>query len=439
MYPSFLKLAFEEVIRRDGLVVLAKGLGIELLFAKTIQHYIYLLRTVNASIPVAITFSSTKAATTIPTATSGVSRRKVVFVLNTGSNQPDIQQYLHSIGVMPLEMPLVITSDMPMTERRDVYSMGGLVFITSRILIIDLLKQNIFPEQVLGFLVYNAHLVVETSIETFVIRVCYEAAHHPMTNNSNRGTASEVGFSSTEKLAESGNCFIKAFTDSVDGLFSNRIHVNEQQVERSSRTADGVAGRSCPGPNSSSTSRDTTGVLTPASTPIVARNGTITVDTLLKNLFVTKVYPFPRFHQPVTDYFGDQSTLGVIECPLKISVLCKAVHSAILVAISQGLNELKKSVGLPISTAGNVESDNNIDNRSSTTEYTNHNDFCYSYLQKATIETVLYSNFDSSIRSSLQPRWFKLSIKTKSLIDDLHTLKELVESLLRSNISFIVS
>lgn len=76
----------------------------------------------------------------------------------------------------------VINNDITPTERRDMYREGGCYFITSRILIVDLLDNTLDPSICHGLLVFDAHKISETSIESFIIRVYREnnrTGRHP--------------------------------------------------------------------------------------------------------------------------------------------------------------------------------------------------------------------------------------------------------------------
>ena len=53
--------------------------------------------------------------------------------------------------------PKVITNEYSAKERETLYLMGGTLFVTSRILLMDLLRKQCPIEKVQGLLVYNAH------------------------------------------------------------------------------------------------------------------------------------------------------------------------------------------------------------------------------------------------------------------------------------------
>ncbi|XP_009629397.1 DNA repair endonuclease UVH1 [Nicotiana tomentosiformis] len=67
--------------------------------------------------------------------------------------------------------PSEITSDLPANQRLSLYSSGGILFITSRILIVDLLTRRLPTTAVAGLVVLNAHLLSDTSTEAFIVRI----------------------------------------------------------------------------------------------------------------------------------------------------------------------------------------------------------------------------------------------------------------------------
>ncbi|KAH9616103.1 hypothetical protein KSS87_003022 [Heliosperma pusillum] len=69
------------------------------------------------------------------------------------------------------EGPTEITSELPAQQRYALYSSGGVYFITSRILIVDLLNSKIPTSKVSGIIILNAHLLSETSTEAFIVRI----------------------------------------------------------------------------------------------------------------------------------------------------------------------------------------------------------------------------------------------------------------------------
>jgi DNA excision repair protein ERCC-4 len=57
------------------------------------------------------------------------------------------------------------------TEREDVYLSGGVHFITTRILVVDMLKNRIPIDKITGFIILRAHKVLESCQEAFALRL----------------------------------------------------------------------------------------------------------------------------------------------------------------------------------------------------------------------------------------------------------------------------
>ena len=82
------------------------------------------------------------------------------------------------------------------------YQRGGVFCITSRILIVDLLSNVINPQDIDGMMIGHADQVTNESTEAFIIRI----------------------YTSQKRRSE---CFIKAFTDSPEGLLSGFAKIDK--------------------------------------------------------------------------------------------------------------------------------------------------------------------------------------------------------------------
>ncbi|KAK4758286.1 hypothetical protein SAY87_019587 [Trapa incisa] len=67
--------------------------------------------------------------------------------------------------------PAEITADLPAPSRHSLYCSGEAVFITPRILIVDLLMSRVPTSNVAGIIIPHAHSLTETSTEAFIVRV----------------------------------------------------------------------------------------------------------------------------------------------------------------------------------------------------------------------------------------------------------------------------
>lgn len=55
--------------------------------------------------------------------------------------------------------------------REEIYFNGGIHFITTRILVVDLLKKRVPIAKITGFVVLRAHTILESCQEAFALRL----------------------------------------------------------------------------------------------------------------------------------------------------------------------------------------------------------------------------------------------------------------------------
>ncbi|XP_037092909.1 DNA repair endonuclease XPF-like [Pollicipes pollicipes] len=127
-----------DLLHEDGLLVTAKGLGLERLFAALVRVL--------------------------------CDPAQLVLVLGTSrAEEEHVTSQLEADGCSPL--PRAVTADTSVTDRQQVYLQGGVLFVTSRILVVDLLTERCPADLVTGVLVYRAHGVVESAQEAFILRL----------------------------------------------------------------------------------------------------------------------------------------------------------------------------------------------------------------------------------------------------------------------------
>ncbi|KAF9398341.1 hypothetical protein BGX21_007907 [Mortierella sp. AD011] len=290
---SSLPLAFQkeivaELATEDALLIMARGLGLRSIIGAFLQIYsqpqnLVLLINTNAEEEVAL-------------------RDDLLRSTNVGQGGA----YFRSI-----------TSEQSLSERSDLYRYGGVMAITSRILVMDLLTGRIPVHLITGILVANAHRVSATSTEAFILR-----------------------------LFRQGNSegFVKAFSDQ----------------------------------------------------PEVFSAGFATLEKTMKLLYLRKVNLWPRFHVTVTESLESHAT-DVIEIRQPMTKAMKAIQSAIIDCIDVCLQELRRS-------SSAIELD----------------------MEDFTVEKALFKSFDVIIRKQLDPIWHRVSSKTKQLVGDLKTLRNLL-------------
>eukprot|EP00048_Salpingoeca_helianthica_P000246 m.40278 g.40278 ORF g.40278 m.40278 type:complete len:848 (+) comp10297_c0_seq2:245-2788(+) len=122
----------------DNLLILARGLGLSRLLVAALHSH--------------------------------CSSRALVLVINATPSDRDlfVSMLTH---LEPDCSPQVIDADTPSADRIALYMKGGVVFVTSRILVVDLLTKTVPVELISGFFVLNAHRVLATTTEAFILRL----------------------------------------------------------------------------------------------------------------------------------------------------------------------------------------------------------------------------------------------------------------------------
>ncbi|XP_073834660.1 DNA repair endonuclease XPF-like [Musca autumnalis] len=94
------------------------------------------------------------------------------------------------------------------TERERVYLEGGIQFITTRILVVDLLKQRIPVELITGIVVLRAHTIIESCQEAFALRLYRQRNKTGFIKAfSSSSEAFTIGFGHIERIMR--NLFVK--------------------------------------------------------------------------------------------------------------------------------------------------------------------------------------------------------------------------------------
>ncbi|XP_048408057.2 DNA repair endonuclease XPF isoform X2 [Stegostoma tigrinum] len=232
----------------------------------------------------------------------------------------NLQQYfieqLRSEGVTHL--PRIISNEVSSNDRYTVYTEGGILFVTSRILVVDLLTDRIPASLITGILVYKAHRIIESCQEAFILRLYRQ--------KNKKG-------------------FIKAFTDNA----------------------------------------------------VAFSLGFCRVERVMRNLFVRKLYLWPRFHVAVGSCL-DKHKPEVIELHVSLTPSMLAIQTAIMDVMNACLKELKRY---------NPSLD----------------------VEELSLENAIGKSFDKAICYYMDPIWHQLGAKTKSLVQDLKVLRTLLEYL----------
>uniref|UniRef100_A0A914WNF4 Uncharacterized protein n=1 Tax=Plectus sambesii TaxID=2011161 RepID=A0A914WNF4_9BILA len=161
-----------ETLTDDVLFVVARGLGLE----RLIIHHLKL-------------FSDPQL---------------LLLVINT-STQDEIF-YIEQLKRAKVKcQPKLITADISTKDRQALYLEGGVQFVTSRILVVDLLTDRIPVNQVAGIIVCRAHQLLSSYQESFILRLYRE---------------------------KKPNGFVKAFTDFATAITSSGLGQLQRLVAR---------------------------------------------------------------------------------------------------------------------------------------------------------------------------------------------------------------
>ncbi|NXW26925.1 XPF endonuclease, partial [Phaetusa simplex] len=273
---------FLDLFHQDGLVICARGLGVDRLLLRFLRLY--------------------------------CEPASLVLVLNTSPAEEEyfIDQ-LRSDGVVHL--PRRVTNEITNNTRYEFYTQGGVIFATSRILVVDFLTDRIPANLITGILVYKAHRIIESCQEAFILRLYRQ--------KNKQG-------------------FIKAFTDNAVAFNTGFCHV----------------------------------------------------ERVMRNLFVKKLYLWPRFHIAVNSFL-EKHKPEVVEIHVSMTPAMLAIQTSILDILNACLKELKR-----YNPALEVED--------------------------LSLENAIGKPFDKTIRHYLDPLWHQLGAKTKSLVQDLKILRTLL-------------
>ncbi|KAF8632697.1 hypothetical protein AX15_001750 [Amanita polypyramis BW_CC] len=200
-------------------------------------------------------------------------------------------------------------------ERQEIYKGGGLISVTSRILVVDILQSDVPTELITGIIVLRAERISPLALEAFIVRLYREK--------------NKAGF-------------LKAFTDQPERIMSN---------------------------------------LSP-------------LRNIMKELQLRKVHIYPRFHEDIKQSL-ERRRADVIELSQDMTESMSDIHHAIIQCMTTTLSELKKS---------NTTLD----------------------LDELNIENAYFRSFDIIVRRQLDPIWHKVGPKTKQLVNDLSTLRQLL-------------
>jgi DNA excision repair protein ERCC-4 len=140
----------------DGLLIAGKGLGLQRVLLSLVRLYMdprFLVLLIN---------TPEREADSLRDAT--LQREVLLSDVHRGEEEQD------GLPTSVRELR-IINNETLSSARRELYSKGGVLAVTSRILITDMLNDHIPIDMVSGILVNHAHRVHETSTEAFILRI----------------------------------------------------------------------------------------------------------------------------------------------------------------------------------------------------------------------------------------------------------------------------
>ncbi|XP_047530253.1 DNA repair endonuclease XPF [Vanessa atalanta] len=207
-------------------------------------------------------------------------------------------------------------------EREKAYLEGGIYFVSTRILVVDLLKNRVPVSNITGIVVLRAHTVLESCQEAFVLRLYRQK--------------NKTGF-------------VKAFSNS----------------------------------------------------PISFTFGYHQVEKVMRALFVTELYLWPRFHSTVIKSLKSRQA-EVIELHVSLTTNMGLIQTCLLDIMNYTVKQLK-SINRTLD------------------------------MQEITTENCITKKFHKILQSQLDCVWHQLSTRTKEYIQDLKVLRTMIINLIHDD------
>eukprot|EP00127_Corallochytrium_limacisporum_P001911 Clim_evm66s88 gene=Clim_evmTU66s88 len=244
----------------------------------------------------------------------------LVLVINANSqDEITLTRLLKRNFSVPIDMePRFITSEQGVGNRDQVYAAGGLLYVTSRILVVDLLHGRVPVSLLDGVIVMNAHTVTDTSVEAFILRLI------------------------KQRVPEA---WIKAFSDRPESFVHGFAHTQK----------------------------------------------------VLKALQVRRLQIWPRFRAEVKEALGRQK-VSLEELMVPLTPKMEQIQNGLRECIHMLVQELRR-------LHPSLDFDDFLS------------------------QNALSQDFDRFIKSQLRPIWHQVSRRTKQIVNDLNTIRKLLDYL----------
>lgn len=264
------------------------------------------------------------------------------------------------------------------------WNAGGVRFVTSRILIVDMLN-GLIPWKKLGGIVYymnQGQMINENCTENFILR-CYARQVHYANLAHEQATSlgtGDVGDSSTNTAAFDG------YNDSSNSALSTND--NSRQLCIKAFTEN----------------------------PSVFAHGWNTLEKATRALKVgTKVFIWPRFRKAVNDCIKARQPESV-QLHVDLAPIQRDIHQHLVTIFKLILEDLQRRCsGTQGPTMASTTASPQAPLREADISYDN----------------ALFSNFYSGIQAILEPLGSRVPHKIRSLLHDLNLLRDLLRTLIR--------
>lgn len=282
---EFHRNIIKEIATESGLLVLARGLGLNSVI-KTLAH-LY------------------------------ADPKLLVFLITNESDDPlmDLDEEKNSdLAIETSAYINRIKTDHSIKERIRIYGRGGLIILSTRVFLMDLLHSRIPIPLVTGVMIQDAHKVSEYGMEAFCLYLLRK---------------------------QNETAFIKAFSDDPEGLI----------------------------------------------------RGFSKAEKILKTLRISQLFLYPRFHVEINADLS-HSRVEIIEINSTLTQRMRMIQMSIL--------------GILESSIGDICKDNSL----------NTDDF--------NVGLSVLGEFDSIIRQHLESDWHRVGFKTKQLLKEIRTLRNIL-------------
>lgn len=150
----FQQLVLQDLVSEDGLVIMGLGLGVEPIVANLL-HVL---------------------------ASPSASKRSLVILLNAGEEEnvrigESLQELMWLDSVEDAQRPFIVVGggdSLTIDKRNQLYNKGGIISVTSRVFVVDLLSGVVDPQLITGIVLLHADRIKETSNESFILTLYRE-------------------------------------------------------------------------------------------------------------------------------------------------------------------------------------------------------------------------------------------------------------------------